>query len=372
MNIIHFTFGSVSLESSNGINKVIEGLAKYCNRSKNIEVKVVTLKKNLKCKVVKFNRDGFKVISFKSLRSLLFFFIKKRDVIDIVHLHNAWSIINILLSYILFIYKIPIILTPHSGFSNNRVKQNHPVLKKIFHSTIQKYYLDRLNAIHCISKEEYQDTIKYTNNKNIKIITNGIDVEKLNIILNKKIDKKNDRILVGSIGRISKEKNYISLIQAINYLSIDIRNKFSFVIVGEIGSYGKKIVNEIKKLELKNVKLYGEVSNEKKWEILKKLDIYIQPSLDEAGLSIAIREAMMFGLPIIATNNCKVDELENEKFIKIINSDPLSISQVFIDLIKDNKSFIQYGFSSKKFAIDNYDWKVISSLIVNLYISIVK
>ena len=32
MNIIHFTLGSLNPESSNGVNRVIEGLSKYGNR----------------------------------------------------------------------------------------------------------------------------------------------------------------------------------------------------------------------------------------------------------------------------------------------------------------------------------------------------
>ena len=57
MKIIHFTLGSVNPNSSNGINRVIEGLAKYGNITKDNEILVVTLKKNQKEKEILLERN---------------------------------------------------------------------------------------------------------------------------------------------------------------------------------------------------------------------------------------------------------------------------------------------------------------------------
>ena len=51
MNIIHFTLGSVNPSSSNGVNRVIEGLSKYCNKSNDFNTVVLTLNKKQKSKM---------------------------------------------------------------------------------------------------------------------------------------------------------------------------------------------------------------------------------------------------------------------------------------------------------------------------------
>ena len=67
MNIIHFTLGSLNPESSNGVNRVIEGLSKYGNREPKIHIKVVTLNRKQKFKKKIYLRDGFQVYIFNSL-----------------------------------------------------------------------------------------------------------------------------------------------------------------------------------------------------------------------------------------------------------------------------------------------------------------
>ena len=62
MNIIHFTLGSLNPESSNGVNRVIEGLSKYGNREHDINIKVVTLNRKQKFKKKSISETGSKFI----------------------------------------------------------------------------------------------------------------------------------------------------------------------------------------------------------------------------------------------------------------------------------------------------------------------
>ena len=66
MNIVHFTLGSVNPASSNGVNRIIEGLSKYCNQSNDVNTIVLTLSKKQKSSIQKFVRDGFEVNCFKN------------------------------------------------------------------------------------------------------------------------------------------------------------------------------------------------------------------------------------------------------------------------------------------------------------------
>ena len=91
MNIVHFTLGSVNPSSANGVNKVIAGFSKYCNKSIDVNTIVLTLSKKQKHSIKKYFRDGFEVNSFKSIFQLVKFFKNNSNTIDIVHFHTVFS-----------------------------------------------------------------------------------------------------------------------------------------------------------------------------------------------------------------------------------------------------------------------------------------
>lgn len=140
-----------------------------------------------------------------------------------------------------------------------------------------------------------KDTLHFLNNKvsreKVHFIPNGADLSVLKPVFAK--NHKNGK-QVFSIGRLTKEKNYHLLIDAVSKLS-----NVSLTIIGngplhdELRRYGKE----------KNVKVafIDAVPNEKLPEILKDADIFVLPSLFE-GHSKALTDAMACGLPCIGTN----------------------------------------------------------------------
>lgn len=369
MKIIHFTLGKVNPNSSNGVNKVIQGLSKYLNKIENVEVQVLTLKKDLKDNIKYFERDGFKVISFKSFFKLLYYLISHRKEYDIIHLHTAWSISNLIVFYFSKLLKKQSILTVHGSLSKDLIKRRNYFLKKIFHKLFQKKYFDNLNAIHCLSNEELNEIKEYTNNKKIYTISNGIDIEELNenlISTQSKIMSK--KIIFGSIGRLSVEKNYSSLLYAIKLLDDDIKNKIEVHIIGKIDQYGKELIELAKTLKLsKIVKFLDELYGKDKWERLSLFDFYIQCSKTEVGGNISIREAMYFSKPLILSSSCKIQDIKNENFVIISDTTPKSISNCIIKAINNYNSYKKQGKEAHIFASKIYNWEKISLQMFGIY-----
>ena len=65
MNIVHFTLGSVNPSSANGVNKVIAGLSKYCNKSIDVNTIVLTLSKKQKHSIKKYFTNIYIYIKFQ-------------------------------------------------------------------------------------------------------------------------------------------------------------------------------------------------------------------------------------------------------------------------------------------------------------------
>ena len=117
---------------------------------------------------------------------------------------------------------------------------------------------------------------------------------------NKKNKLKNKKKVIGYIGRLSREKGILSLIEAIP-LVISRRNDLEFQIIGD-GPLRKSIEEYLQRKNLEHrVKLIGPVPHNLVFEHLTKLNLLILPSYIE-GLPNILLEAMACGTPVMATD----------------------------------------------------------------------
>lgn len=371
MKILHFTLGTVSLDSSNGVNQIIHGLAKYGNRENNVYIEVISFKKNLLTKYKVYQRDGFKVTAYNNFFKILEYIYRKKNEIDIIHLHNAWSFKNLLIFYFSKILNISTVLSIHGSLSKDRILNNKFYLKKIFHLFFQRTYFNNVDVVHCNTKTEKLQFRYHSKNKSICILTNGVDVESLNEEIKKlKIKKVNKKIIIGSIGRLSKEKNFESLIHAIDLLDENLKKLIEVHIIGKIDSYGSELVTLTKKLKLqKIIKFLNELHGRERNQKLFNFDLYVQCSYSE-GASIALREAMFFSKSLIVSSSCNIDDIKDENFIIVTSTSPKSISNGIKKALLMNFDFIGKGYEAQLYALKQYNWRTISLSMNNQYRSI--
>jgi len=139
----------------------------------------------------------------------------------------------------------------------------------------------------------------------LKVIYNGIELEDFDLdknIIREEIRKElgirsNQNILI-SVGRLAKEKGYSYMIKTIQIL----KKKYPdliWIVLGD-GEDRRKLEREVKTSNLqKNVFFLGNRNNVAEYLIAS--NVFLMPSLEE-GLPLALLEAMVCGLPIVATN----------------------------------------------------------------------
>lgn len=114
------------------------------------------------------------------------------------------------------------------------------------------------------------------------------------------------------LGVLSKDKGIEDAIKCFSILNK--MGKFQFWVVGrpETEAYGKKIINLTKSLGLdEKVKFWGFVSQTKKFELLAKGHILVNPSIHE-GWGLVNIEANSVGTPIVAyRSRGLVDSVKN-------------------------------------------------------------
>ena len=199
---------------------------------------------------------------------------------------------------------------------------------------------------------------KYSfNAKKIFTIHNGIDASlfnRLNTIDRDKPEKK----IVGTVGRLYPVKNYkLFLDMAKDILNRCSTENIGFLIIGD-GPLKDDLKEYSKKVGIRdNVEFLG-VRNDIP-ELLQNMDIFVMTSFRE-GISNAIMEAMVSGLPVVATDVGGNSELviEGETgFLCPLDDTKLLADKVF-SLINNETESKRMGENGKKrmlneFAVEN-------------------
>lgn len=139
----------------------------------------------------------------------------------------------------------------------------------------------------------------YNPNCRIDVIPLGIKKPILKKMLRRDFDLDPNITVFCTIGRLVKRKNIDDALTVLSHFKH--RCQFKFLIIGE-GPERPHLENLIDRLNLREmVCLLGNISDEKKFQILDISDCYISTALHE-GFGLVFLEAMECGLPIICYN----------------------------------------------------------------------
>lgn len=131
----------------------------------------------------------------------------------------------------------------------------------------------------------------------------------------KKIKKKFQIIFTGSLDMEANVEASLFLIQ--NYKNLFQEKKYDLVLAGRNPS--EEIYREIKKSQIKNIKIIANPSKEEMEILLRESLFYISPVFDGSGMKTKVAEAIFYGLPIIASEHTMIgyEFLEYNKHMNI-------------------------------------------------------
>jgi len=134
-----------------------------------------------------------------------------------------------------------------------------------------------------------------------------------------------------------------------------------------------KIVKKWKKVNFNeiNINIIGELSENEIKEILINSDLYCQTSHIENS-SNSLCEAMLLGMPIVATNAGGSSSIlkDKEEGILVQDGDPYAMVGAIYELINDIEKAIFYGKNARITALKRHNKKDIVNAIYTIYKSI--
>ena len=370
MKVLHFILGRANPNTSNGVNKVIIGHAKYGIRQGH-DVCVIGLSSSQKTDYEFIERDGFYVHSYKSFWNGAFKRIKELSKeVDIVHLHSVWNNYNLVVAKHLNKISVPYVVTAHSGLTDDRLRQSNYIFKIIYHKLLQKKMFDSASGIHALTNEEATVLRKHTNNKNIFVIENGLEPASFNI--DKRFDSVKNKYKIGFLGRLTVEKNIKGLLLALSILPADIKKKVNLVLIGPVSKKDRASFNSIiSEKELSEIVTFtGPLYKDEKIKALSSLDCYIHPAFSDV-VSIAVMEAMNFGLPSIITRTSDVSYYYDSSSFIMIEPDYTSIAKGLIQFIECPECHQQMSVNARNLVSDVFNLDVVIPKLYNEYSKLV-
>jgi len=288
----------------------------------------------------------------------------KEKHIDIIHTHNfSPNFYGSIAGRLSGVSKI--ITTQH----NKRFFEEFNKKRLLVFRTL--YYLN--HKIVFVSKDAKDLAIKTINipSRKVTVIHNGIDVNRFRpkvkdkALLNEFRIK--DEFIIGTVGRLSKEKNIVTVLKAFKQV-LKKKNNIKLLIVGD-GSEKATLVKESSRLNIDSQVIFAGYREDIP-DLLNIMDIFVMPSLTE-GISLTLLEAMATEKPVIVTkvggNVEIIDDGYSGIFVK--PGDIEGIVDKLNDLFSDPLKKRQIAFNARQKVLKDFSLESMVNKYTSLYLS---
>lgn len=306
---------------------------------------------------------------------------------DIVHCHTWYAQFAGILAKLC--YGTPLVLTTHSLEPLRPWKREQLGRGYDASSWIEKTAIEMADAVIAVSEETKLDVLQYFNvdEKKVSVIYNGIDLDEYNVTaettaLDKYgVDKSKPYVLF--VGRITRQKGIIHLVNAIKYIHEDIQ---VVLCAGapdteEIGREMKERVEQVQQTRNNVIWIAEMVSKKEVIQLYSHAAVFCCPSIYEPFGIINI-EAMACNTAVVASRVGGIKEvvtsetgilitLEQDKTAPFEASHPdvfaRDLAAGINKLMDDEGLRKSMGENGRKRVEKYFDWKAIARQTEELY-----
>jgi glycosyltransferase involved in cell wall biosynthesis len=280
------------------------------------------------------------------LRRLIGFL--KAEKFDLIHAHLSYA--NILGCLAGHSANIPVITSLHNTAVDARHRSSLIVRLE---EMMLRYFARRIIAVGYGVADRYRARLQP---RSVEVIPNGIPVPAPITLdarqkLRREISGNEDRVLLLAVGRIVEAKGYADMIEAFTLLHQ--RNPRPFLAIAGSGRLFDETKSRISELNLDDSASCLGVRSDIH-HLLAASDIFVSSSHWE-GLPVAILEAMMAGLPIVATEVGDIPKVVTpETGIVVPPREPACLADALGELVNAPERARAMGQAARARAMQEY------------------
>lgn len=295
----------------------------------------------------------------------------RSELVDLLHSHGYKG--NILFGLMpRMLRRIPMIATVHGWTWTGGISRMG------FYEwldSVSLRYIDRVVLVNEAMREHPR--LKRQANISLAVVNNGIPGETFSEAdregdeINRKIlDFCREKLTIGAIGRLSPEKGFDLLLEAVAGLVAE-GEDVQLLLLGE-GGLRRSLEEKAQKFGLeKRVFMPGYVNNARNY--LPFIQLYAMPSLTE-GLPIVLLEAMQAGVPIVAS---KVGGIPNvlgngQAGLLIAPGNVASLKDGLREVIRNSEAARQRALVAQQRAHSQYSSQIMATKYLEIYEQVVR
>lgn len=281
-----------------GVESVIYNYYSNMDLSK-FDVTIITKNDSNSDAIKKFENLGFHIILVDDWEkhpismAKIILNIFKKEKFDILHCHLSHT--NFYFLILGKIAKIPV------RISHSHLSEKDKTVKQKFKHGIYKKLIKKFSTLNIACGDDAGKNL-YGKKCDYLVLKNGIYLEKylfndsIRSEYRRMFNIKKDTICIGTVGRLTKQKNQEFLIKIFNELIVENNAEYKLVIVGS-GEEKNRLIELIEKFKINDKVLFLENRTDVD-KIMQMFDIFILTSLYE-GLPVVGVEAQASDLPCV-------------------------------------------------------------------------
>jgi glycogen(starch) synthase len=255
-------------------------------------------------------------------------------------------------------------------FPTPRAKLSHFFMRYL--SKIEKESAKNATLIVTVSKYSSKRIVQLydVNEKKIRIVPNGVDLEKFKAVENsEKVKHKievNNKQCVLFVGRLVPRKGVHFLIEAAKHV-IKENEETIFAVIGD-GPLKNHLISYSKKQGVSdNFVFLGDVHDDVIPKLYNCADVFALPSIQE-GQGIALLEAQATAKPVVAFNVGGINEFVlDKKTGLLVKPDSYELANAILKLLSDRSLREKMGRCGRNFVSENFSWDICAQTMFQVY-----
>lgn len=329
-----------------GIARWTESLLNWNKQHECLELRIVnTALVGVRKQKINSSRNVFEEI-YRTIRIMRDYIVSViKNELDIIHINTNLGTFGLFRDYLLTLMnfkRIPVVIQIRCNIED---QVRNKISKYIFLRLMKK-------SSKILVLNEFSRNYLLKENIDSIALPNFININEE--IKQKRVNKYVKNVLF--VGHVQESKG----IKEILYVSkkfVDI----NFIIVGPIKS------SDLTQQASGNVLFLGEKSKNEIFELMAEADIFLFPSHTE-GFSNALLEAMLYGLPIIATNvGANKEMIGNDGGIIVGKKDAKAIIDAINYMINNPQARAEYSKHNNRKAVNEYSIEVVTEKLIENY-----
>jgi glycosyltransferase involved in cell wall biosynthesis len=287
---------------------------------------------------------------------------------DLVHVHGLWAVSPSAAAIYARIANRPFVITPH-GMLDRWSLRRSAGRKKVYAALIERANLNSAGAIHFFNEEERDEANDFGVRAPSFLLPNGVEFEAFADLPGREAFREvypqaRDKKVVVFLGRIHPKKGLLLLVRALAQLAPEIL----LVIAGpdEIGHRAQVEALIASERVRDRVIFTGPVDESDKRRLLGGADLFVLPSHQE-GDSVAVKEALAAGLPVVLTRNCHFPEVAREPAGLVIDPSVEELRRAIEKLCADDAFRERLAANARPLIEREYRWDRLGLRLIRHY-----